>query len=126
MNRGIQSIVVGVGIVVQKIEIKHRFEFDVVDEIFRATLADQFADGVLGIVFAMQRLYASLSKVGTENRVITASAGASVLSALVLGCGINLWAHTELCVAFWLSLGLANAAYRLRMEERREADEQYD
>lgn len=78
---------------------------------------------ILGIVFAMQRLYASLSKVGTGNRVITAAAGASALSALVLGCGINLWAHTELCVAFWLCLGLSSAAYRLRMEQRREADE---
>lgn len=77
----------------------------------------------LALAFAMQRLYASLSKVGTENRVVTAAAGASVLAGFMLGCGIDLWAHTELCVAFWLCLGLAGATYRVRTEERRDTDE---
>lgn len=78
---------------------------------------------ILALAFAFQRLYARLSKVGTENRVITAAAGATALSGLVLGCGMDLWSHTELCVVFWLSLALADATYRIRKEERRETDE---
>ncbi len=80
---------------------------------------------VLAVVFALQRVYASLSDVGTENRVITAAAGASVLSGLAIGFGTNLWSTPELSTALWLCLGLAGAAYRLRMADGRDTDERF-
>jgi len=75
---------------------------------------------VLAVVFAMQRIYASLSKVGTQNRVVTAASGAAALVGFILACGTNLWESTELCFVFWLCLGIAGAAYRLRKDEWRE------
>lgn len=80
---------------------------------------------VLAVVFALQRVYASLGEIGSENRVITAAAGASVLSGLALGFGTNLWSTPSLCTAFWLCLGMAGAAYRLRMADRRGTDERF-
>ncbi len=77
----------------------------------------------LAVVFAMQRLYASLSKVGSQNRIVTAAAGASVLTGFVLASGTDLWRSTELCYMFWLCLGVASAAYRLRQSEWRETDD---
>lgn len=74
----------------------------------------------LAVVFAMQRIYGSLSKVGTQNRIVTAASGASALVGFVLACGTNLWNSTELCYIFWLCLGIAGAAYRLRKDEWRE------
>lgn len=74
---------------------------------------------VLATAFSTQRIYAQLSPTGTENRSITAAAGAAALIGVVIGTGENIWADPSLCVIYWLCLGLASAAYTARQEEQR-------
>lgn len=80
----------------------------------------------LAVCFALQQTYSQLSEVGSENRSVTAAAGASALVGLILGMGTNLWADKDLCFIFWFSLGLAGAAYEIRMERRRGAENERD
>jgi len=74
---------------------------------------------VLATAFSTQRIYTQLSPTGTENRSITAAAGAAALICLTVSMGENLWADPSLCVIYWLCLGLASAAYTARQEEQR-------
>ena len=71
------------------------------------------------LCFALQRLYVRLDGVGSENRSITAAAGASSVTGLIMGMGINLWADKDLSFIFWFGLGIAAAAYEVRKERRR-------
>lgn len=79
---------------------------------------------VLAVCFALQRVYANLSEVGSANRNVTAAAGASALVGLLIGLGTNLWADKDTCFIFWLCLGLACAAFEIRKEKRRGIDDE--
>lgn len=124
MQAATQHLLVGVGMSPASLGLV--FDGDSSSMFFQLLLECGLTGGflfVLAIVFANQRLYASLAEVGTPNRNVTAAAGAAAMAGLVLGCGTNMWANAEVCVIYWLCLGLADAAYRIRIDERRGMDE---
>lgn len=87
------------------------------------TLAEGGITGFLllfaALFFLGQRLYASLSPVGSEGRRVAAAASTAALTGLFLGTADNLWDNSAICIILWLALGLVSAAYEVRKEEKR-------